>query len=140
VDGTLSTPTFTPMDTRRRNQYSRTRIRRQRDNAIDHIRQRDEIYGIARAYDNDTHLEQPWAIDTLKSLIRRITNEGKLPNSNQANHPEVQLVITLDDAVLSQRIRQTYSRNNPDHKAMLLHDVEGMWMNEGQAIIYIGCE
>jgi hypothetical protein len=130
MDGTSSTPTFPPMDTH--GDGIAIPERAFVDNIIDHIRQHDEIYGIARAYDSDENLDQPWTIGTLRSLIRRVTNEGKLPKSNQANHPGVQQMTTLDDAELQQKIRRTYSRNNPDHKALLLYDaeVEGMWIKD----------
>ena len=95
---------------------------------IEHIRQHDEIYGIARAYDSDTSPNQPWTIDTMRSLIIRITKEGKLPKKNQANHPEVQQMHTRDNTVLQQHICRTHSSNNPDHETQFLYDGEGMWM------------
>jgi hypothetical protein len=91
---------------------------------IQHIRQHDEIYGIARAYEEDTNAD-PWTISTLRTLINRVTEEGRLPRNNQENHPEVQRMNTQESTALQDRIRRSHSKHNPDHG-----DGEGMWMTD----------
>jgi hypothetical protein len=94
------------------------------DDLIKQMRQHDEIYGIARAYEEDTNLE-PWTINTLRSMINRVTEEGRLPKKTQENHPAVQQLNTQETNTLQERICQACSVYNPDRG-----DGEGMWMKD----------
>jgi hypothetical protein len=73
------------------------------DDLIKQIQQHDEIYGIARAYEEDTNTE-PWTINTLRAMINRVTKEGRLPKNNQENHPEVHRMNTQETNTLQDRI------------------------------------